>query len=143
MGVPPLRVAVLSAEPYHAAYLANVLRMELPGLFNVRHVQANAEREAEDADLVFLEATPSSLASNKPLALFGQTPRRVPVIVLARGLLELSVLERLIFDGAEDVLDLAQLNTRALAAAVLKAIRRRARLFSAPVSTTAAATAAR
>jgi hypothetical protein len=133
----PLKIAVYTDEPYHASYLESVLRMELPGQFRVhqwglKDVGAEAATPgAGAADLVVLQADPGAVGNVHALGKLARQAKRPPILVFARGMLELSTLERLIFDGADDVLDLAQLNTRALAAAVIKAVRRHARAFRA------------
>jgi len=135
----PLDIVVWTDEPFHASYLASVLDLEAPGLFRVRHVGRGEPPSVGRADLVLVQggAAPEGAApegarvpaAHRMAAAFG-----APVIVVSRGGMDLRALDRLMHEGADDVLDLAQLNASGLAAAVLKAVRRRWRSPDPPVA---------
>lgn len=127
MDAGPIDIVVLTDDPFHASYLATVLHLELPGLFRVRHAPRDRFGDDGGADLVLVQVEPGALREVHPIAHLAPAARRAPVIVVAHGIPDLLAVGRLIHDGADDVIDLAQLNTRGLAAAVLKAVRRRSR----------------
>lgn len=127
----PIDIVVLTDEPFQASYLASILEMEMPGLFRVRHLSRQEAGGYGHADLVLMQGDVGSTLRWPNLA---STAKRAPVIVVARGAMDLSALDRLIHAGADDVLDIAQLNPRALAAAVLKTVRRSARNLAAKAS---------
>ncbi|HUR25505.1 MAG TPA: hypothetical protein VM327_05775 [Candidatus Thermoplasmatota archaeon] len=120
-------IVVLADEPFHASYLATALQLELPGRFRVRHAPRGEPTPAGAVDLVLVQVDPTAAAEAHPMAHLSPAAGRAPVIVAARGRLDLLLVGRLIQEGADDVIDLAQLNTRGLAAAILKAVRRRSR----------------
>jgi len=114
LGPSLLRIAVLADEPTHAAYVASALQLALPGqaeVTEVRHVVGT------DADLLLVPA-----AARLTLA-----AATLPVLVLADGPLPLAEIEGFLQAGADDVIDLARLSAAALAATLLKAVRRQAR----------------
>ena len=124
----PLDILVLTDEPFHASYLASVLDLEAPGLFRVRHVGRGGPASVAGADLVLVQGGLSSAGARLPFAdriaaAFGAFG--APVIVVSRGGMDLPALDRLMHEGADDVLDLGELSARGLAAAVLKAVCRR------------------
>ena len=122
-----LEILVLTDEPDHATYLSAVLQLELPGRFHVRQASGDGARPGAAADLVLLLSEPGPTGDLGVLHGLAQGTGRPPVIVVARGPIDLDSLGRLILDGAEDVIDMTRLTPRGLAAAVLKAVRRRRR----------------
>lgn len=126
MGAPPTEILVVTDDPCHAAYLKAVLQLEIPGRFEVRQASLAGLHSLAGADLVLLLAEPAPAALAE-LPAMAQGAGRPPVIVVAGGPLDLESVGRLILDGADDVIDMARLTPRALAAAVLKAVRRRTR----------------
>ena len=126
MVVPVIAILVVTDEPGHAAYLRAVLQLELPGRFEVWHAGRGLP-PPRSADLVLLLGEPGERGSLDELHRFAGEGRP-PVIVVASSHLGLEALGSLIADGAEDVIDLARLTARGLAAAVLKAVRRHGRV---------------
>jgi hypothetical protein len=123
----PLDILVLTDEPFHASYLASVLDLEAPGLFRVRHIGRGGAPSPAGADLVLVQGRFAPGDGRAPFADRIAAARGAPVIVVSRGGMDLPALDRLMHEGADDVLDLGELNARGLAAAVLKAVRRRSR----------------
>src|SRR5688500_2046510 len=120
----PLDILVLTDEPFHASYLASVLDLEAPGLFRVRHVGRGGPPSPAGADLVLVQGGVAPEDGRTPFA--GRIAAcGAPVIVVSRGGMDLPALDRLMDEGADDVLDLGELSARGLAAAVLNAVRRR------------------
>lgn len=133
----PLDILVLTDEPFQASYLASVLDLEAPGLFRVRHVARAGSPSSAGADLVIVQGGPSMGESpvKGPFAAGLSTPHDAPVIFVSRGVMDLTFLDRLMHEGIDDVLDLGELSARGLAAAVLKAVRRRSRAVPLGLST--------
>lgn len=123
----PLDILVLTDEPFQASYLASVLDLEAPGLFHVRHVGRGGPAFPTRADLVIVQGGPMEADGRVPLADRIAAACGAPVIFVSRGGMDLPILDRLMHEGADDVLDLGELSARGLAAAVLKAVRRRSR----------------
>lgn len=119
----PLDILVWTDEPFHASYLARVLDLEAPGLFQVRHVGRGEAASVAGADLVLVQG--ASEGARITFADRIAAARGAPVILVSRGTMDLLALDRLMHEGADDVLDLGELSARGLAAAVLKAVRRR------------------
>ncbi|HJQ93544.1 MAG TPA: hypothetical protein VJ874_04580 [Candidatus Thermoplasmatota archaeon] len=120
----PLDILVLTDEPFHASYLASVLDLEAPGLFRVRHGGTPSRGRA---DLVIVQGGFSPADGRAPFAGRIAAACGAPVILVSRGGMDLPVLDRLMHEGADDVLDLGELSARGLAAAMLKAVCRRSR----------------
>ncbi|MHB1261766.1 MAG: hypothetical protein ACYC2H_08625 [Thermoplasmatota archaeon] len=123
----PLDILVLTDEPFQASYLASVLDLEAPGLFHVRHVGRGGPSLPSRADLVIVQGGFAPGDGRDHLAGRISSTCGAPVIFVSRGRMDLPFLDRLMHEGADDVLDLGELSARGLAAAVLKAVRRRSR----------------
>lgn len=121
-----IQVLVVAQDPAQLAYLETVLQLEAPGHFKVS-TRTGVEGTAGGHDLVLLEVDATLPAARRTVATVLQGAGSVPVVVVSRWSPGLDGMHRLMRAGAEDVLVLAELTAQRLAAAVLKAIDRRAR----------------
>jgi len=128
----PLDLLILIDEPFHASYLASVLDLEAPGMFRVRRATPGEPAAPAAADLVLVQEGFAPGDARASLAGRMAAAAGAPIIVVVRGGLDLPSLDRFMHEGADDVLDLGALSAWELAAAVLKAVRRRGRPASGP-----------